>query len=90
MRAKLRNANNNKHLRFDHDYTHAIEKNFYIDRSKAELYVCSIEANGAITTKQIVAFTQQDLSSEDIYLLDARLFVYIWIGSQRFDYFIQF
>lgn len=83
VRAKLKNANNNKHIRFDQDFTHAIEKNFHIDRSKAELYVCSIEANGAITIKQIVSFTQQDLSSEDIYLLDARLFVYVWIGSQR-------
>lgn len=87
MRAKLRNANNNKHLRFDNDYTHAIEKNFYIDRSKAELYVCSIEANGAITAKQVVSFTQHDLTSENIYLLDARLFVYVWIGSQRFEHF---
>lgn len=84
VRAKLRNANNNKHLRYDNDYSHVIEKNFYIDRSKAELYVCSIEANGAIMAKQIVSFTQHDLTSENIYLLDARLFVYVWIGSQRF------
>lgn len=83
VRVKLKNANNNKHIRQDQDFKHAIEKNFYIDRSKAELYVCSVEATGKIKTKQIVSFTQQDLSSEDIYLLDARLFIYVWVGSLR-------
>ncbi|XP_031623879.1 villin-like protein quail isoform X1 [Contarinia nasturtii] len=81
VRVKLKNANNNKLIRHDPDLKHAIEKNFYIDRSKAELYVVTVEATGKIKTKQIVSYTQQDLSSEDIYLLDARLFVYVWIGS---------
>lgn len=84
VRVKLKNANNNKLLRPDQDLKHAIERNFYIDRSKAELYVCTIEATGKIKMKQLVSFTQHDLSSEDIYLLDARLFIYVWIGSLRF------
>lgn len=84
VRAKLKSANNNKHIRHDQDMIHAIEKNFFIDRAKSELYVCAIDSNGMITTKQIVAYTQQDLSSEDIYLLDARLFVYVWVGSLRY------
>lgn len=85
VKVKLKNANNNKHIRHDHDLTHAIEKNFHIDRAKAELYVCSIEANGIITKKQIISYTQNDLTSEDIFLLDARLFIYVWIGSLRLE-----
>lgn len=83
VKSKLKNANSIRNKPANHDIVSAIEQNFYIDRSKAELYVCSIDANGVISQRQVVAFTQQDLSPEDIYLLDARLFVYVWIGSLR-------
>lgn len=86
VKTKLKNANAIRNVLHECDVVNAIEKNFFIDRSKVELYVCSIEANGQITNKQIVSFTQNDLSPEDVYLLDARLFVYVWIGSLRFDF----
>lgn len=83
VRAKLKNANSARNKELRYDVVTAIEKNFFIDRSKAELYVCNIDSNGVISTRQVVAFTQLDLSPEDIFLLDARLFVYVWIGSLR-------
>lgn len=82
LQAKLKNANANRsNILLESDVVNAIEKNFFIDRSKVELFVCSIDANGVVANKQVIGFTQNDLSPEDIYLLDARLFIYIWIGS---------
>lgn len=82
LQAKLKNANANRNnILLESDVVNTIEENFFIDRSKVELFVCSIDANGVVTNKQVIGYTQNDLSPEDIYLLDARLFIYIWIGS---------
>lgn len=82
VKVKLKNANATRNS-FIKPELNLIESNFFIDRPRAELYVCSIEANGQINAKQLVGFTQEDLSPEDIYILDARLFVYLWIGTLR-------
>lgn len=82
LQAKLKSANTNRNsLVLDSDAVNAIEKNFFIDRDRVELFVCSIDANGIVSTKQVIGYTQNDLSPEDIFLLDARLFIYVWVGS---------
>lgn len=60
-----------------------VEKTVFVPRSKIELYVCSIDATEQVITKQIIAFGQEDIRPEDIYLLDGRNFIYLWIGTFR-------
>lgn len=66
-----------------HDYGATIERNVFVPKSNVELYVCSIDTNEQISTRQLLASTQDDIVPEDVYLLDAKNFVYLWIGSLR-------
>lgn len=50
------------------------------DRSRVNLYLASL-IQGQIQLESILAFTQSDLTPENIFLLDAGSIIYIWLGS---------
>lgn len=66
-----------------------IERNVFVPKCKIELYVCAIDTNDQVTNKQILAFNQNDIVPEDIYLLDGKNFVYLWIGSLRLAIYLR-
>lgn len=72
------------------DYGPVIARNAFVPKTKIELFVCAIDTNDQITTKQILAFTQDDILPEDVYLLDGKNFVYLWMGSLRLDIITKF
>lgn len=61
----------------------SVDRNVFVPKCKIELYVCAIDTNDQVTTKQILAFNQNDIVPQDIYLLDGKNFIYLWIGSLR-------
>lgn len=50
------------------------------DRSRVNLYLASL-IQGQIQLESILAFTQNDLTPENIFLLDAGSIIYVWLGS---------
>lgn len=51
-----------------------------IEKSRVRLYVCSF-AQGIIKFEQIIAFSQNDMKPEDVFLLDIDSMLYVWIGG---------
>lgn len=49
------------------------------NRSRVNLYIASL-VQGQIELESILAFTQSDLKSENIFLLDAGSIIYVWLG----------
>eukprot|EP01114_Cavostelium_apophysatum_P010431 TRINITY_DN2412_c0_g1_i1.p1 TRINITY_DN2412_c0_g1~~TRINITY_DN2412_c0_g1_i1.p1 ORF type:complete len:1379 (+),score=482.22 TRINITY_DN2412_c0_g1_i1:221-4357(+) len=55
-------------------------KQKYILRRPLRLFVCSI-GSGAFTVEEVAPFTQDDLLTEDVFILDAFDRVFVWIGK---------
>lgn len=50
------------------------------ERKLARLFECSV-GSGIVKVNEIVDFTQDDLQTQDVYILDAFYEVYVWIGK---------
>lgn len=56
---------------------------FSVEKERVRLFVCSF-LQGLIKFDQIMAFDQNDLRPEDVFLLDIDCMLYIWIGVSRY------
>jgi hypothetical protein len=52
--------------------------------SEPRLFQCS-NATGVFRVDEIPGFTQEDLLDEDVFMLDIRTTVFVWVGSQSND-----
>ena len=48
------------------------------------LFHCS-SATGAFTINEVVDYTQDDLDTNDVFILDAVIAIFVWVGKQVLD-----